>query len=390
MAAQSRSVHSSFTENAGAGAISSAVGKIMPAVFAKIYYSKTDHVPRKLTKKRPFADLSQAKPIPSGCQRKPVVPVRNTTVEMDAAPACGRSLRLADAACRDSPPAVAQSPMPHQMRPGSIPSTVHVELPHDQNARRSARSSPLLSPSSARSQRSNLPKPVAKRLPSGSSRFHPTLAQSRHPNPLYSNPLSAMPAVSDSVKRTQGINQIMGKKYTRRLSRMSILPALSELSNEDRPSTPELRAGPVISSAAVSRSMTVLQIPPSRPASPVNLPNIQYIQRQQLKARNELVEAANELKAENTQLSSYLQDAVSRSIVATSQLEQQKKDNLVLDEALQALWMLVQPNTGLAHITKTAQICEQVKLLSTGVPSFQKAPNIHNTPSTVALGQKLA
>lgn len=177
-----------------------------------------------------------------------------------------------------------------------------------------------------------------------------------HPNLIHSSLPVAMAVIPSSVRRVRGVHQIMGKKYSTRLNRMSILPALAELSDEEQPCIP-----------IVSSTTPILPCPPPRPAAPVNFPNVHRSQSLQLKARSELVDAADELKAENAQLSSNLRDAVSQRVVATTQLEQQKKDNVVLEEAIQALWSLVQPN----NILKTTQICEQVRLLSIEVSKSQ-------------------
>lgn len=158
---------------------------------------------------------------------------------------------------------------------------------------------------------------------------------------------------------------------------MSLLPALPELVEE------EAAFGSVMNSP-----MTALRCPIPRPTAPVNLPDAQRSQSQQLKARNDLVEFANELRTENAQLSVQLQNTVSQKIVATTQLQQQKKETLALEESLKELWALVQPN----NLLETAQICQQVKLLSTSSPEQPQtsASTTRNTEDIAALEQKLA
>lgn len=156
---------------------------------------------------------------------------------------------------------------------------------------------------------------------------------------------------------------------------MSVLPALPELT-EQEPAFVSVSKSPI----------TALRCPIPRPAAPVNLPDAQRSQSQQLKARNDLVDFTNGLKAENAQLSVQLQDTVSQNIVATTQLEQQKKDNLALEESLKALWALVQPD----NILETAQICQQVQLLSTSSQSqTTSAMTTNKTRDIAALERKL-
>lgn len=191
-----------------------------------------------------------------------------------------------------------------------------------------------------------LPLPVSGQLQLSSS-SPSTVAYSR---PLQSKTPLAMAGVTGSVRRARSIQKIMGKKYIARLSRMSVLPALPELPDEEQPPT-----------LVVPSTRMALPLPPPRPAAPVNLPDVHRSQSQQLKARNDLVEFADKLIAENAQMSSQLRDAVSCGVVFANQLEEQKKDSLALEESLQALWLLAQPGS----ILKTAQICEQVKFLAT-------------------------
>lgn len=418
-AVNSPSAPSFFAGRAAADAVYPAIGKSMWAMFASVYHAKTDYRPRKLTKRRPVREstlstfapppsqlgrvptfpradssqlkaTSQTKPIFEEPQRKLAVPSRSAVFEMDATPTRISSRRPANPPYRTSPPTGTQIQPPNQVRR---------ELSDHPSARLSATTN-TLPPLSARLKRPNLPTPVGARpMPSGSLRSPPpspsVLAGEKwsweaHPDPLHSDSPSATAAAPDPGTRTRGVHQIMGKNYTRKLSRMSVLPALAEVSDEAHTHTPESPARPVVPSITVSRAIVALHAPLCRPAPPVNLPDIQRSQSQQLRARNDLVEAANSLRAENTQLSSYLQDAVSRSIVATTQLEHQKRDNLALEESLKALWSLVQPNTGLDNISKTAQICEQVRLLSTAVSNFQ-GPNTNDAANSVAaLEQKLA
>lgn len=161
-----------------------------------------------------------------------------------------------------------------------------------------------------------------------------------------------------SVERARIIQRIMGKKYTIKLSRMSVLPVLSEL--------PE---GAHSHTLVAPSLMAALPFPPPRPTAPVNLPDVQRSQRQQLKARNDLVDFANVLVIKNARLSSHLRGADARSVSFAKQLEQQKKDSLALEESIHALWSLVQPGS----LLSTTQICEQIKVLASINPQiFEK------------------
>lgn len=95
---------SSFIERAVAGAgVSSATGKLMPAVVASVHYTKTDRSPRKLRKKRAVPDFAasvsvplqeqqvavplQEAPIRTGWQEQSHVSKCNVGFEMDFHPA---------------------------------------------------------------------------------------------------------------------------------------------------------------------------------------------------------------------------------------------------------------------------------------------------------------
>lgn len=156
---------------------------------------------------------------------------------------------------------------------------------------------------------------------------------------------------------------------------MSVLPALPELTEEEQACV-----------SVLNSPITALRCSISRPTAPVNLPDTHRSQSQQLKARNDIVEFANELKVENAQLSVQLQDTVSQNIVAIDQLEQQKKETLALEESLKALWALVQPD----NILETVQICQQVKLLSASSQSqTTSATTTNKTRDTATLERKL-
>lgn len=159
---------------------------------------------------------------------------------------------------------------------------------------------------------------------------------------------------------------------------MSVLPALPELIEEEHARASLLNS---------TKTASICPIP--RPTAPVNLPDAQRSRSQQLKARNDLVEFTNELRTENAQLSVQLQDTVSQKIVATTQLQQQRKESFALEESLKALWALVQPN----NLLETAQICQQVKLLSTSSQSQTSATTTTTTKNTqdmAAMEQKFA
>lgn len=149
---------------------------------------------------------------------------------------------------------------------------------------------------------------------------------------------------------------------------MTFLPILQESPIEGLASIPpRVSAGPPVQAPVAVRkpaaAVSVSPRPLPRLASPVNLPSIHRSQSQQLKARNDLVEAANDLKAENAQLSSALQDAISQRIVATTQLEQLKRDNVALQALLQPQQQqTTAPNTE-ALEQKLAQQAQQIAFL---------------------------
>ncbi|KAJ4418993.1 hypothetical protein N0V82_005218 [Gnomoniopsis sp. IMI 355080] len=373
-AIKSSSEPSSLIGRAAVGAaVSSTAGKTMPAVFASIYYSKADRSPQKLKKKYPIPNLTaslsgppqrqrEAAPTPyrvfphkpnSSAQEKSIpteqqkeLVVHNTVFELDAHPAYSSS----------SHPFGSQMQRPRQVRHGSNISTVQAELPDSMKLRRPNGSSAL-------------PRPVCGRLQLSSS----SPSTKVHFSPLHSKAPLAMAGATGSVRRARNIQRIMGKKYVTRLSRMSILPALSELPDEEQSPT-----------LLVTPRTTALPLPPPRPVAPVNVPDVQRSQSQQLKARNSLAEFADKLIVEKAQMSLQLRDAVSHSVIFANQLEQQKQDTLALKESLQALWSLAQPGSTL----KTVQICEQVKLLA--AVSGCQIPNVTKTiPESAVLEQKL-
>lgn len=350
---------------------------------------KPDNTTRKLVKKRSMANLAASGSAPSAFQRqasgsapkefshapesslqaKPLPKEPQAKVSISSRIACdGPDVNTAQSSSRRS--VSPQDQRPDQWRPESMSSTGQgVHLPKQQASRDTNSSAPTLS-SSTQLQYSRTPmSSIGSRSASSSS------SVPAHPSPLRSSTsVATAPGPSSAHRGTRSVQQIMGRRYTTKLSRMSVLPALPELTEEEQAFVSVLKS-----------PISTLRCPIPRPAAPVNLTDAHRSQSQQLKARNDLVEFANELKGENAQLSVQLQDTVSQNIVATTQLEQQKKDNLALEESLKALWALVQPD----NILETAQIRQQIKLLSTSSQPQNSATTTKNTQDIAALEQKL-
>lgn len=376
---------------AAASAASSAVHENMTAMFARIFVSKPDKTTQKLVKKRPVANLAASTLAPSAFQRqaagtasrepshkpkfslqaKPLPKEPQTNLIISNRISCdGSDVKTARSSSRHT-----VGPLDHQKpghwRPGSVCSIGQADHPPKQQASRVTNSRAPTVSSSTRSQPSRTPMLSRdSRSPSSSSSIP------AHSNPLRSSPsVATVPGPGPVNRGARSVQQIMGRRYTAKLSRMSVLPALPELTEEEQAFV-----------SVLNSPITTLRCPIPRPAAPVNLPDAHCNQSRQLKARNDLVEFANELKAENAQLSVQLQDTVSQNIVATTQLEQQKKDNLALEETFKALWALVQPD----NILETTQICQQVKLLSTSSQSqTTSAATTNKTRDITALERKL-
>lgn len=411
VAQSTRKASSPFAAQADvAGVVASTVGKSsVSAVFARLYHgTKTDHVPRKLSKKRSVSDLKPLISAPLPIQRPTTAPTpsRASLIQPTASSQAKKDATNVTAALKPSrcPVPVSSSRVvpskpqkacaagPNQVRP-AVPAPISAKT-SDTAFRRSASSTPhapryaLLRPDQPKAAANSLPSGIPRPSPSPVSK--PSWPWAPHPNPLRCNPALAL-TVRPVPVTSLTVPKIMGRRYARRLSRMTCLPTLQESASENLPPTlhPELKA------PAAERKSAAPMAPfrlPTRPAPPVNLPSHHQIQSQQLQARNDLMEAVDDLRMENTQLSSAVQNAVSQRIVAVTQLEQQKRDIQALEASLKSLWALVSPQTGLAEVSSTPQICEQIQLLSASATKPRPHPQRQQQtpPALVYLEQKLA
>ncbi|CAN8102805.1 unnamed protein product [Discula destructiva] len=361
-------------QKAVAGAVASVVGTGPPAVLARIYHRYgADHVPRKLTKKRPILDLKACILAPLPLQRS-LIP----------APARGPSCRLneenrtpAGSQCKSAmaPKMTETRTLTNQVRPTNVLPNGHAGMT-DTVARRSAASKPLSKASvltAPTPQHPHQHKSVAEAFRSGipgpsqsSAALQPG---GSHPNPLRSNPPQAVTRGPASVRPAR-VSRIMGKRYGMKLNQMTILPTLSEATGENLPPSPP----PLEAPATGRNATTALPLSPSpRPSPHVDVPEPQRSQTQQLEdARDDPVKAANALKAENVQLYSDLQELVSQRIIAVTQIEQLKRHNRALETALEAMR-------------------EQLEQLSSGnVTNKSPQPTSNQGPHMAAVEQKLA
>lgn len=122
-------------------------------------------------------------------------------------------------------------------------------------------------------------------------------------------------------RRHARVLRTKNKRYIARYLDMTVLPTLEEDLEEDLASTV---------------TMTGCNPTLVRPDRPWSIPDTQWEASGQMERSTTIAETNRTLKAEEKQLSSVLQDAVSQCIVSANELQKMRREHAAVEKALRA------------------------------------------------------